>query len=156
MNELPGTITRIVTKAILIVLFPSIIFASACDPASGSGMGISTTDLGQIVVVISPCDDDFAITEATVYRVHGQVYADADDDVLWKIRSDSMTVRSLILGELPAGFTETVKFEQPEPTDRVAVTLKPRSSRYDNAFRPGDLSLDYFLVADKKICAKSF
>jgi hypothetical protein len=86
------------------------VMLASCDPAPrGELIGVSTTDAGSgLTIHCLPCGSELVVRVALLRQV-GQFADDADDEVLWEIRSASGAPRpSFTVGAVPGDFNLTV------------------------------------------------
>lgn len=92
-----------------------------CDPLGGSTAFVDAGD-GQVGIELGP----LTAQDLQELEVVSGVWPDDDGPVLWRIQRTGDVpgdwVGPVIIGQTPAGFTETVELEQPLP-DRWSVSV---------------------------------
>jgi hypothetical protein len=113
---------------------------------------VTVTDEGLVRVFHHPCAEDNVVLSLRLMVPIGDVIADGDDIVLWKVVAvnnfTSSRVETFEPGSIPAGYRETVRLEEvPEKGDEVVIYLDTRHGG-DGAigFDWGSLSPDTLLT----------
>jgi hypothetical protein len=92
-------------------------------PGSNRGqLGVSVSADGALLLYYNPCHPESLVTQIKLVEIHGTVYGDEDDPVLWQVRSTSGSMqREFIAGETPVGFIEEVELTDALQNRRYGV-----------------------------------
>jgi hypothetical protein len=112
-------------------------------------VGVILSDEGIPIVVGIPCPET-GPTTVSLLRSEDQSIGDGNDEVLWKVETDSPSIPLIVeVGTSPAGFVESVPLDSAIPTGEELVAYVEWDG-YGNAmgFVERDLNSDTLLDAE--------
>jgi hypothetical protein len=138
-------------RKVLLLLFAALLMPACIDDFEQ--VAVTVNDEGTLRVLHHPCSEHNVVFSLRLMVPIGNIIADGDDIVLWKVVAVRTSTSSLVEvfepGNVPAGYRETVPLEIPGKGDEVVIYLDTRwSSDGGIALDWGSLSPGTLLTED--------
>jgi hypothetical protein len=138
-------------RKVLLLLFAALLMPACIDDFEQ--VAVTVNDEGTLRVLHHPCSEHNVVFSVRLMVPVGNIIADGDDIVLWKVVAVRTSTSSLVEvfepGNVPAGYRETVPLEIPGNGDEVVIYLDTRwRSDGGIAFDWGSLSPGTLLTDD--------
>jgi hypothetical protein len=115
-------------RHVVLVLVAALLMPACIDDFEQGG--VTVTSGGVLRVLHHPCNEHNVVLGLRLFVPVGDIIADGDDIVLWKVVAVRTSTPSLVEtfepGNIPAGYRETVPLEMPDPGDEVVIYLDER------------------------------
>lgn len=124
---------------------------SVGEPRQGREIALSLSDGGDILLLYNPCVNSL-VSAVQLVQVHGRIFGDEDDQLLWRIEAGSPTaVTELQSGSAIPGFVEIMPLPDTVSGDLGAQIFPADAERFDGRqFTPEELKVGLYLDARNK------